>query len=794
MKNLSGNWKLTIRSLIKQKKATSLNILGLSLAFVAVLFISVYVHREFSFDNFHQNRDRIFKPEFGIAEADADIDMASNLSLTQIELFRDNVPGLETITFLNYSRWDWDNGTWVEYDGNKFNLERLAFSDPNFAKVFSFPVESGDLASSLDDPNSLVLTKDISDKLFKDEYPIGKKVLLNNKPVVVGAVLEKVPHNSSLQISGLVSYRSAKYFFGSDIGDFSNIPFLQIGKNADQLDISSTMSEILRNSLPAEEIERLNPVFTTKLIALEDLYFYDESPYDPIKHGSMTFTYMLLGIGILILLLALINYTNLLLATSLKWKKNFGIQQVLGANRNTERSQLFLKGFVVSIVAFLLSIVILRTILTGLNQLINYPLNKEVFLTKESILIVLLVLTLTIVFSGFFPSVFNIKSTPLTQLRGVFVTGNQRGGIWKSLVTFQLFVSIALIICSLVIYKQIRYGLTKDLGIQMENMITVPSIKLGGKKNAFIDAVSDHVQTESQCLSSTYINTFDIWGGKLKEPGKNDKSIDYNIVRVNNEFLNTLKLELVGGRDFGKDGVSDERSMIVNQAFVDYYELTNPLEASIRGLPIIGVVENFNFNSVHYQIEPLVLSNTPKQADLSTIRFSANTREELGAYMDFLRNEWMKLAPEKPFEFEFLDKRLASMYKKEIVLSKVLISFAVLSIFIACLGILGLLSYIMESRIKEIGIRKVNGAGILEILRLINMGLVNWTLIGFVIACPIAWFAMNKWLENFAYKTTLSWWIFLLAGVLALGIALLTVSWQSWRAATRNPVEALRYE
>jgi putative ABC transport system permease protein len=234
--------------------------------------------------------------------------------------------------------------------------------------------------------------------------------------------------------------------------------------------------------------------------------------------------------------------------------------------------------------------------------------------------------------------------------------------------------------------------------------------------------------------------------------------------------------------------------MIVNEAFVKHYNLENPLEATVRDYPIIGVVEDFNFNSLHYEIEPAILWNTPNKVGLSSIHFNANNKADVGNYMGFLKSEWETLDSSKPFEFEFLDDRLASMYTKDIVLAKSIISFSMFAIFIACLGIFGLLTYIMEMKVKEIGIRKVNGAKILEILKLVNLDLVKWVTVAFIIATPIAYYAMNKWLENFAYKTSLSWWIFAVAGILALGIALLTVSWQSWRAATRNPVEALRYE
>jgi len=794
MKLNINNWKLAIRNLKNQKRTTILNIIGLAFGFAAVLFLSAFVYRELTYDSFHENADKIFKPEFEIIEADADIDISPNLTLDQINLFRDNVPGIKAISFLNYSRWDWDNGAWIEYRNNKFNIDRMAFSDKYFSDVFSFKTRIGNLEESLDEPDKLVITKELSDKIFGIENPVGKEVLLNNKPIVIGAVLEKVPSNSSIEIGGLVSYKSAPYFFGNKITDWSNIPFIRIDEKAMPEQIGESFSKVLRLSLPEKELKKINPIFHTTLVPIRELYFHEDSAYSPIKHGNKSTAYVLLGIGLLILILAIINYNNLLLVTSLKWRKDFGIQQILGAGKGNAKKQLLIKGTIITFAGFFVSILIVSIGLNWFNQLINYPLEPSDFRTMPAVTIAFGLLLITILFSGVIPSLTGDYSNPLIQVRGMQSEQNNYNKMWKGLVTFQLFVSIALIIGAMVISKQINYGLKKDLGLNVQNVVTIPTHKLADKQQAYLDLLSQHAQTQSFCQSTSYINTFNVWGGKLKAPGIAIESILYNMIRVNSSFIETLGLNLLEGRNFRNNNISDEGAMIVNEAFVKHFKLENPLEATVRDYPIIGVVEDFNFNSLHYQIEPAILWNTPDKIGLSSIHFTANNKTDVRIYMDFLKAEWGKLDASKPFEFEFLDDRLTSMYQKDIVLAKSIISFSVFAIFIACLGIFGLLSYVMEMKVKEIGIRKVNGAKVLEILKLVNLDLVKWITIAFIIATPIAYYAMNKWLENFAYKTKLSWWIFALAGLLALGIALLTVSWQSWRAATRNPVEALRYE
>jgi len=551
---------------------------------------------------------------------------------------------------------------------------------------------------------------------------------------------------------------------------------------------------VLRLSLPEKELKKINPVFQTTLISIRDLYFHEASAYSPIKHGYKSTAYILLGIGLLILFLAIINYNNLLLVTSLKWRKDIGIQQILGADKGHAKKQLLIKGTIITFAGFIVATFLISISFPWFNQLINFPLEPTDFKNLTVLIIVLGILLITILFSGVIPSLIGDYSNPLIQIQGMQSEQNNYSRIWKGLVIFQLFVSIALITGALVISKQIQYGLNKDLGINVENVVIIPTHKLGKQQQAYLDLVTQHSQTQSVCQTTSYVNTFNVWGGKLKAPGFATESVLYNMIRVNSSFIETLGLKLVNGRNFRTNNISDEGAMIVNEAFVKHFKLENPLEATVRDYPIIGVVEDFNFNSLHYQIEPALLWNTPDKVGLSSLHFSAKNKSDVGNYMDFLKSEWETLDSSKPFEFEFLDDRLASMYTKDIVLAKSIISFSMFAIFIACLGIFGLLTYIMEMKVKEIGIRKVNGAKILEILKLVNLDLVKWVTVAFIIATPITYYAMNKWLESFAYKTTSSWWIFALAGALALGIALLTVSWQSWRAATRNPVEALRYE
>ncbi len=791
------NLKLSVRNILKEKRTSLLNLLGLSMGFTFAILILLYTHREFTYDSFHSHADRICYPEFSFENIDGTIQISRNLSLNDFEAIKETVAGIENISFLNYSYFDWDNGAWIEFENQKLNLERMAFSDGNFNNVFSFDVKLGDLNKALEDPNSIVLTESISKKIFNTKNPIGQTVKLNNHIFQVRAVLSDIPQNSSIWFSSLVSYKASQRLLGRPppIDDSSYHPFLLLQKNVNTESVRRSFEEYFLSTLTNEGLIYFKESsFHLSFIPLKESYFHDPTPYDPLKHGNRTLTFVILFIGVLLLSLAIINFINLSIAGSIKWTKNQAVQKVLGSGLNNELKQLILKSTMLSFGAFAISIMFIQLIVPFFNQLIDYPLNLAGYLNIRVISVLLLLVLCVGLISGMIPGLLFRKLSVLNLMKGDITKGITKGRIWKNLLIFQLVISIALISGSLIIYKQVMFSLNKDLGMTTKNRIVVPVWKLEKDKKAFIDKVEDNPVTVAHCLSSTYLNTFNKWSGDLTVDGEN-KDVLYHIIHANEDLVPTLGLNVVDGRNFLSNENSDVGSYILNESAKKSFGILNIEDASINGYPIIGVVNDFNIKSIHYPIEPVAIWKTnQKRTGNLTISFTATSKQEVSAYMAFLKDTWQDIDADVPFEYEFLDDRLRHMYNKEISLMKAVLSFSALAIFISCLGLLGLISFITEIRTKEIGIRKVNGAKISEILTMLNRDFAKWVAIAFVIAVPIAWYAMTKWLENFAYKTALSWWIFALAGVLAMGIALLTVSWQSWRAATRNPVEALRYE
>jgi putative ABC transport system permease protein len=776
-----------------QRKFTLLNIIGLSIGFTFLSLITLFVIREFSYDRFHSKADSIYMIELDVKNDDGTIDKGKHISINQVEAFKTQIPGVSNITFLNYSYFDWDNGAWIKYNNNEYQLHRMAFTNSVLGDIFSFRTIDGNLKEALNDPGSLVLTEDNAKRIFGKEDPIGKSVLLNNHPVIIKAIIESNPFQSSIRFDGLINYKAAQYFTGYIIDDYSNIPFFEIDQKANLQSIEDGAKEIFLQSVPKGNKTLLQDKLNVNFVLLKNSYFTKGDAFDPMLHGNKTLVSVILIIGILILTLAVINYINLSYAGSFRQQKELSIRRIFGASR-TSLIMSFLTGSVlICLFAFVLSLFISEFPLPWFNMMIENPLYSKQLYQAGFILFLALGAIITGLVSGFFPALAATRRTPLPKNKNYNQSIN-KSTKWKYLVVFQMVISIGLISGTISIMKQMYFAENIDMGLNIKNVVTIPVSKLGSKMNVYLESINNHPETEAWALSSTYLNTFNLWGGKVND-GVQERDITYNVIHANDAFLKATGIQLTRGRNFEKGSANDSNSCIINETAMKQFGLTDPLSAKISGHSIVGVVNDFHIQSLHYKVGPVVIYNgTLLYTELATIHFKTDNNIQTSNYITFLKTNWESLVPELPFEFEFLDHRLQNMYEKDERLMNAISSFSILAIIIASLGLFGLISSMAESKVKEIGIRKVNGARISEILFMLNKDFIILVTIAFAIAVPFSWYTMYKWLQNFAYKTELSWWIFGLAGIIALGIALLTVSWQSWRAATRNPVDALRYE
>jgi putative ABC transport system permease protein len=728
-----------------------------------------------------------------IKNDDGTINKGKRININQVNALKSQVSGISNITYLNYSYFDWDNGTWIKFNNKEYQLHRMAFTNTDFADIFSFKTISGNLKEALNDPRSLVLTEDNAKKIFGNEDPIGKNILLNNQPVIIKAIIETNPFQSSIRFDGLINFQAAQYFTGQIIDDYSNLAFLEIDPKSNLQNIEAGIKEVMLQDVPKENRILLQDKLKINLVSLKNSYFTEGEAFDPMFHGNKTLVSVILIIGILILILAIINYINLSFAGSFRQQKELAIRSIFGASRTNLIVSFLMGSILISLFAFVLSLLIAEFPLPWFNQMIDNPLYSKQLFQSGFILLLAFVVIFTGSVSGIFPALAATRRSSLLKIKSNNQTLN-KSTKWKYLVVFQMVISIGLISGTISIMKQMHFAKNIDMGFNIENVVTLPVSKLGSKMNVYLESINNNPKTEAWALSSTYLNTFNLWGGKLND-GVQEKEISYYVIRANADFLHATGIQLTRGRNFEKESAIDANSCIINETAVKQYGLTDPLSAKISGYPIVGVVNDFHIQSLHYKIGPTVIYNSPlKNTGLATIHFKAGSNVPSSSYITFLKTSWEGLGTDNPFEYEFLEQRLQNMYEKDERLMNAFLSFSILAIIIAALGLYGLISSMVETKVKEIGIRKVNGARVSEILVILNKDFIILVTIAFVIACPIAWYAIHKWLQNFAYKTELSWWIFGLSGIIALGIALLTVSWQSWRAATRNPVEALRYE
>jgi putative ABC transport system permease protein len=785
--------KTVFRNLKAQRKFTILNLIGLSIGFTFLSLITLFVIREFSYDRFHAKVGSINMLEVVVEIDEGTIIKGKRITVNQVDALKTQIPGISNITFLNYSYFDWDNGTWIKYNNKEFQLHRMAFTNAAFVDIFSFKTISGNLKDALNDPRSLVLTEDNAIRIFGTEDPIGQNVLLNNQLVTIRAIIETNPNQSSIRFDGLINYQASQYFIGNIIDDISNLAFLEIDPKANGENIKAGTKELLLRDIPKENRVLLQDKFKVNLVSLKNSYFTEGEAFDPMLHGNKTLVSVILIIGILILTLAVINYINLSYAGSFRQQKKLIVRSIFGASRKNLIISSLLGSVLISLIAFIFSLFIAEFLLPLFNGMIDNPLYSNQLYQSGFILLLLLVVIFTGLVSGIFPALAATRSTSLLKFKNDGQI-KKKSTKWKYLVVFQMVISICLISGTISIMKQMHFVKNIDMGFNIKNVVTIPVSKLGSKMNVYLESINNQPETEALALSTTYLNTFTLWGGKLND-GVQEKEISYYAIRANDAFLKATGIQLTRGRNFERESAIDANSCIINETAVKQYGLTDPLSAKIRDCPIVGVVKDFHIQSLHYKVGPIVIYNSPlKYTGLATIHFKADNYKQTSNYITFLKTSWENLATDNPFEYEFLDQRLQNMYEKDERLMNAFSSFSILAIIIAALGLFGLISSMIETKVKEIGIRKVNGARVPEILLMLNKDFIILVTIAFTIAFPISWFTIHKWLQNFAYKTELSWWIFGLSGLLAFSIALLTVSWQSWRASTRNPVEALRNE
>jgi putative ABC transport system permease protein len=779
-------FKTIIRN-FRRKPATNLiNLLGLAISLTLVIILSVYCYSELTTDSHQINGERVYL--YGLSE---DRIYTPGILKDIIDI---NIPGVESVVRMGGS---WEAPVF-QVENNEPITSDLIFADETFFKLFTYKVIEGNLESALKEPMKVVITKSLSDKLFGGATALGKPVKLNSTQVLtVSAVIEEPKANSCISFSAITSMATRKIVQPEE-GEFTQWnqcnfqTFILLKKGTDQKEISKTILSLF----PEKDRDRFR---SQELVPLKQIYFSEFSLYGSnyLVNGDKKKVMILVLVAILVLIIALINFVNI---SSSQWQERIrqtGVMKVIGALRSTIILDILAESFLFFFAALLIAFYLVYTINPLIQNYTGIHYSQQIFHSPEFIIISLaIIIGLSILFS-IVPALHISYSRAIDNLKKTVRPNKTNFSFRSFLVIMQFTIAIVLIAFTILVQKQVRYG-SSNLGFNQNNII---GIKLTAQLNQKKEVLKDLLQKEPairQISFSQYYpgKTISQWGSQLDMNGEK-KDLSFDTFCADADFFKILGLKLVSGRFYSNDLSTDNRKAVVNETFLHEHNIINPIGDKIasgdRGYEIIGVVKDFHYKPVNQPIVSLVI-RSDNNASYCLINIKTDNFKALNSTIDKLKKTVSELSPSFPVEVSFFDQAIQNMYQSEMNFLRAFSLLAGCAIVLCCMGILAMSLFACQKRVKEIGIRKVNGAKIFEILAMLNKEFVKWVVIAFAISTPIALYFMHKWLKSFAYKTDLSWWIFALGGLMALGIALLTVSWQSWRAATRNPVEALRYE
>ncbi len=772
----------TFRNFVRRPSINLINLLGLAIGLAVVIILVGYTYSEFTTDSFHKNRDRIYL--YGKH-------YTPGVLKDQIDL---GVPGVEATVRIG--------GTWeapvFQVSDHEPVTSDILFVDRDFFKLFTYKAVEGNLTSVLDDPLTAVITESLAQKLFGNEPAVGKTITYNNgKELTVAAVIGEARGNSSLSFSAVTSMETRKIiqpdeseFTEWEYYNFETFILLQEGIQPDEAE---------KNILSVIPGDNKKSFEGTKLMPLKEIYFSGIELYDNyLRSGDRKKDLILAMVAALVLITALVNFINI---SSSQWREKIrqtGVMKVIGARRSEIFRIILSESALLFFMALIWGLVLTKAVLPLVCNYTGTRFDGHLIFSPAFLAVfVAVTFVLSIVFS--LVPAYRISSSKAVSNLGKRIESQSKNSFSRGmLVSVQFTIAIALIAFTVLVQKQVDFG-SSNLGFNQENIIGINLTQQLYKKKDVLKQLLQEKPVVGNISFTQYYPGKNIssWGTGADLKGEK-KHLQFDTFSADGAFAVMMGLRTVTGRFYSDSLASDDKKVVINETFVREYQLDRPIGITFsagagRNYEIIGVVKDFHYKAVNEPIAPLAIRNDP-YASYCLVKLQTGDFNSLHRTIREIKAAASDLSPSFPVEIGFLDQAVENMYQSELRFRRAFSLFAGCAVVLCCMGILAMSLFACRHRTKEIGIRKVHGAKVAEILAMLNKDFVKWVVIAFLIATPVAWYAMDKWLENFAYKTELSWWIFALAGLLALGIALLTVSWQSWKAAIRNPVEALRYE
>ena len=781
------------RNLVKHRFYTLINVLGLAIGMTCCLLIFLYVQHELNYDQFHEKKDRIYRVVTDIKTPTETLNIWST-SAPMVAYMKADFLEVE-----NMVRFD-DAGLLIQRGEQTFQEDESMFADSTFFRVFDFTLLHGNPNTALVAPFSIVLTEDAAQRYFGDEDPLGQRLRMEGEhDLTVTGVMQNVPENSNFTFDVLLSLSTRLEKLDPNRAEqWDNFGYQSYVLLSDQANVSNLESKLpafLNNYVSEEDRD----AYTLFLEPLTDVYFSDRGAP---QNGSMTNIKIFSIIAIFILLIAGINFTNLATARATERAKEVGIRKVVGAVRGQLVGQFLCESLLLSLLAFALALLAGELLLPAFNQLSGKTVATSILQHSYHLPIFLGVALVVGLLSGLYPALVLSGFKSVAILKGRFSSSRRGVVLRQALVVAQFAISIMLIAGTAVVYTQLDYMRNQALGFKKDQMLVIDfryDDAVQEKIETFKQQLGDNPNVRSVSASSSVPGEGNNGAfSEIENPAGDMQASNVNLFYVDHDFLEQYEMPLAAGRAFSRDFATDTAALIVNEALVRSYGYTSPeaiigkrfSQWGVEG-EIVGVVKDYHFRSLQQVIEPMTIRLEPSRARFISLNLRG---DDIPATVSALKQQWQTLAPQRPFNYFFLDQAFDEQYRAEVRFGELFIYFAGLAIFIACLGLLGLISYTIVQRIQEIGIRKVLGASESSIVRLLSQNFLKLVLVAFVVAVPLAWFALDQWLADFAYRVAMPWWIFALAGLLATVIAMLTVSVQSVRAATANPVDSLRSE
>ncbi|PSR56716.1 ABC transporter permease [Adhaeribacter arboris] len=782
-------FKIALRNLFRQKAFSFINIFGLAIGMACSILILFWVQDELSYDRFHAHADQLYRITVSMPDIKAAVSAAPMGAA-----LRAGIPEVKNTARL------WRSTNIFSVGERKFEEKRVFFADASFLSLFSFPLQQGDPKTALQRPDGILITKAMAEKYFGQQQALGQLIRLDNRAnFVVTGVLVNLPTNSHLQFDFIlpISFigQTNQDLKDNSWGNFNFYTYVQLHENAIISPLSFQKLNQQVNRFLRKHYDKLQINF--QLQPVTSIHLHSNLRSDLPGQGSIQYVRIFSVVAVFILAVACINFMNLATARSTRRAKEVGLRKVIGAQRHQLIGQFLGESLIISFLALLLALILVWALLPSFNHLANKDLTIN-FQDGKLIVRLLGIALITGLLSGSYPAIFLSGFQPVKVLKGAFKMGIGSIFFRHSLVVTQFVVSIVLLIGTAVVYQQLDYLQNKHLGFEKENLVHLPLTGELQEKPQILrfvlkqNPLTSHFTTISDLPTNLTSGSIDVyWEGKAPawQP-------TFSEIAVDADFISVFKMKLLGGRNFSKSLQSDTANYLVNETALRLMgmDLTTAIGKSltfsgVKGT-IIGVVQDFNFRPMQQAIEPLVLYYRP-QNEIIVVRTPPGST---AATIQALAKIHQQLNPAFPFTYNFLDQDLANLYQSEQRLGRLFNGFALLAIFISCLGLYGLSAFMAEQRTKEIGVRKVLGASVFDIVYLLSKNFTKLLVIAILIAVPLSWWAMHSWLENYAYRVGVSGIVLVAACLTALVIAGLTVSYESIKAAMVNPVKSLKNE